>query len=229
MMRIRAILYDVAQLLWLLPFGLIAPLTMLSRPLAVPFALLWIRGNLVLLRVICGIRVRYEGLEHMPDSPAIFASKHQSTLDTYALLNRLHCPSFVLKQSLLKIPVFGWYLWRLSPIAINRKAGSQALKQIHDDGQDRLAHDLPIVIFPEGTRKPVGAEPDYQAAGVFTLYKLGAPLIPVALDTGRYWPKRWLTKYPGTSIIRFLPAIEPGLNKKDFMARLEEVIERETL
>jgi 1-acyl-sn-glycerol-3-phosphate acyltransferase len=224
-MKLRALLYELLQALWLIPFGIIAPVTMWSRRLALRPALLWVGGNLKLLEWVCNIRTQLSGEENIPDGPVIFASKHQSTLDTYLLLFYQRGPSFVLKESLLKIPVFGWYLWRLGPVAIDRKAGSQALKKIRDIGQKRLDQGLPVVIFPEGTRKAPDAPTDYQPAGIFTLYKLGVPVVPVALNTGTYWPKKWFVKHSGTAKMRYLEPIAPGLNKRDFMALLEERIE----
>lgn len=223
-MRLRA-RAGIFYLLWTsftLVLGLAALLLLPSRRACAAVAALWSFGALLLLRLCVGIRLRYEG--EIPQGAAVFACKHQSTLETLALWLYLRNPAFILKKQLLTIPIFGWFLARLQPVAIDRSAGASAIEQVAAQGKERLEQGRRLVIFPEGTRRPVGAPAAYKAGGVWALYQLGYPLVPVALDTGRFWPKKGIVQ-GGTASIRFLSPLEGGLDKNAFMQQLEAAIE----
>jgi 1-acyl-sn-glycerol-3-phosphate acyltransferase len=179
------------------------------------------------LRAICGAKIEFRGVENLPKSGALVAAKHQSALDTFAPFLAIDNPAFVFKAELSSAPIFGWYLKRGGHIMVNREANAQALRSMLKEARAAIAQGRSVVIFPEGTRTPPGAAPDYKV-GVAALYRdLNVPCVPVALDTARVWPNSFIRK-PGTTIVEFLPAIPPGLSREDFMRTLEERIETRT-
>lgn len=189
---------------------------------------LWSAAAMGMLRGVVGLRYEVKGLENLPDRPCIFASKHQSAWETGIFYQVLHDPSYILKKELLSIPFFGWYIARGGAIAIDRKAGASALKVMISGAQDRLARGQNVVIFPEGTRAAPGKPGTYHP-GVAALYKgVDVPVVPVALNSGLFWPRRSFLKRPGCITLEFLPAIEPGLDRKAFMQELQARIEPAT-
>ncbi|MCF3932782.1 1-acyl-sn-glycerol-3-phosphate acyltransferase [Acuticoccus sp. M5D2P5] len=189
---------------------------------------IWVLGDMWLLRVIVGQKVEILGKEHIPTGPALVAAKHQSAWETQALLPVLPKGVIILKQELLKIPLYGWYARYFGMIPVNRASGPQALKQLAIDAKAALDRGAQIAIFPEGTRRLPGAPPDYKIGAVFLYEKLKVEMVPVALNSGLFWPRRRFVKYPGTITMSFLPPIEPGLKREDARARLEAAIETET-
>ena len=189
----------------------------------------WARLSVWLLRVICGTRVEIRGRENIPSGSAIVASKHQSFLETFALVPLLDDFAYILKRELNWIPFFGWYTLRHRMIGVTRGARGRAVQSMLAAVRAELAlADRQIIIFPEGTRRPPGAPPQYKT-GVVALYaELGLRCVPVAVNTGLFWPRRKFVRYPGTAVISFLPAIEPGLDREAFLAELERRIETET-
>lgn len=185
----------------------------------------WSRSVFFLLRMICGLTYRIEGLEHISKSPVIYASKHQSVWDTLLFPLQIERSAIVLKKELFLLPFFGWYAKKYGAIGIDRSAGASAIRQLIKEARKSVAVGRPIVIFPEGTRLPPGEKGEYHS-GVAALYKdLKIPVVPVALNSGMYWPKRKLIRRPGVITMRFLPPIPPGLPRKEFMERLETAIE----
>lgn len=177
------------------------------------------------LKVIAGLRWEVRGLENLPDTPCIFACKHQSAWETGIFHQLVNDPAYILKKELLSIPFFGWYLGRGGAIAIDRKAGASALKMMVKGSADRLSRGQNVVIFPEGTRSAPGKPGTYHP-GVAAIYKgVDAPLVPVALNSGLFWQRRSFLKRPGRITIEILPAIEPGLDRKAFMRELQSRIE----
>jgi 1-acyl-sn-glycerol-3-phosphate acyltransferase len=200
------------------------PLLAAPRKATVWMARYWARATLWGLRVFSGIDQRQIGAA--PGGGVLVASKHMSMWDTLALYLALDDPGIVLKRELLRIPFYGWYLWKAAAIPIDRGAGADALRRMTEAAKHVLADGRPILIFPEGTRKKPGAQPDYKP-GVAGLYRLlGVACVPVALNSGRYW--QGFTKRPGTISLKFLAPIPPGLKRRDFMARLEREIETAT-
>jgi 1-acyl-sn-glycerol-3-phosphate acyltransferase len=187
----------------------------------------WGRVNLVLLRV-AGIKVEVRGREKIPKGPLIVASKHQSTWETTALMPLFDNPLFILKRELEWIPVFGWLLIKGRMVPVNRGAGSQALAEMTERARIELSRGRQLIIFPEGTRRPAGAEPRYKY-GVAHLYAAeGVPCLPVALNSGVFWPRHSLLLRPGTVIVEILDPVMPGLDKDVFFKRLQDVIETAT-
>jgi 1-acyl-sn-glycerol-3-phosphate acyltransferase len=189
----------------------------------------WARLSVWLLRVICGTRVEIRGAENIPTDSAIVAAKHQSFLETFALVPVLGDFAYILKRELNWIPFFGWYTLRHRMIGVTRGARGRAVQSMLAAVRAELARaDRQIIIFPEGTRRPPGAPPQYKS-GVVALYaELGLKCVPVAVNTGLFWPRRKFVRYPGTAVISFLPAIAPGLDREAFLAELERRIETET-
>lgn len=188
-------------------------------------ARLWSRASLWLLDRICGLKVEFRGVENIPQGGFILASKHQSALETFALVEHVKDFSFILKRELTLIPLFGWYLKRAEQIAIDRKSGRAAMEQAVERSRALLSEGRSVFIFPEGTRREVGAEPKYKMGVAHIYAATGAPCVPVALDTGVFWPRRSFQKYPGTVVIEFLPPIPPGLDKTAFLKTLQDQIE----
>lgn len=203
-----------------------APLLLIaSERLAIGYARLWARTILFLLRALAGIRVEVRGRANIPLGAALVAAKHQSAFETLALFPILPAPTLVMKSELRRIPLFGRFAEIAGMIEVDRAKGSTALRDMVHRCREEAAKGRQIVIFPEGTRRPPGAEPAYQP-GIALLYKgLGLPTVPVALNSGLYWPRRSFLKYPGTIVIEFLPPVESGLDSRAFLARLEAAIE----
>lgn len=189
----------------------------------------WAERVLGLLRVTVGISVCVTGREHLPaEGPALIAAKHQSAFDTIVWLALLPRPAYVLKRTLLWIPLYGWYARAAGMIAIDRAAGPAAIRHLMRAGEAALAEGRQIVIFPEGTRTLPGERRPYQP-GIAALYaRAGLPIIPVATDSGRCWGRRAFHKHPGTITVAVLPPIPPGLGRGVMLERLEAAIETET-
>jgi len=225
MLFVRSLLF----MLWFLAVTTVLsliflPVLILPRGATVWLARVWARATFFGLKVFCGIGWEVRG--QPPQGPVLVASKHMSMWDTLALWLVLDAPGIVLKRELLRIPFYGWFLWKGTAIAIDRSAGASALRKMSQAAQKILDRGNPILIFPEGTRKKPGAAPDYKP-GVAGLYAiLGVACVPVALNSGVYW--QGFRKYPGTIVLEFLEPIAPGLKRAPFMAALEGRIEDAT-
>lgn len=205
-----------------------APILLLPRRAVVAWAQFWIRFCLAWLRLTVGLTHRVSGLENLPAGPVIIASKHQSSWETLAYTLLFPDAAIVLKRELLYIPVVGWAMARAGNIAVTRGEGASALRGLVRQAQAVVGQNRSILIFPEGTRVAPGAHRTYQA-GTAALYRqLGVPAVPVALNSGVFWGRRRFIKQPGTIEVEILPAIPPGLDRKRFMAVLEERIESGT-
>jgi len=188
----------------------------------------WARLQRWGLRVLAGIHIELRGAEYLPSGPVLVAAKHQSMLETSLFFALLDHPAIILKKELTYIPLIGPLIRKGGLIVVDRKGGAAALKQMLRDAKSRLGDGHPVLIFPEGHRMAPGAPPDYQR-GVAMLYGgLDVPCVPVALNSGLFWPRRTFLRYPGTVIFEFLPPIEPGLRARDFLDRLEHSIETAT-
>jgi len=227
MLALRSLLFQF--LFYFLTFVICitaAPCMFLARKFATKVETLWARTMLWLLKTTVGLDFEVRGREHLSKGPMILASKHQSAWDTISFPVVLNDPVYVLKRELLHIPIYGWYLYKLGMIAVDRDAGVSSMRnlirkarRVLDEGRRH------IVIFPEGSRVAPGERDHYQP-GVAGLYsKLGIPVVPVALNSGLFWRRRKLLKYPGTITLEFLPAIAPGMAREAFMAELEGRIE----
>ena len=181
-----------------------------------------------LLRVIAGTRLEVRGREHLPVGAALIAAKHQSTWDTFGLVPIFHDPCFVMKAELLMIPFYGWFCRKFEMIVLRRERAAAAMRSLIGDAKARAAQGRQIIIFPEGNRRVPGAPPDYKP-GVIAIYEgLGVPCVPVAVNSGLFWPRRKFLRYPGTIVVEILEPIPPGLPRREFRARLEGAIETAT-
>jgi 1-acyl-sn-glycerol-3-phosphate acyltransferase len=226
----RAAVFNVAMT------TLVCVVALITGP-AVPFlrrdrvsaiAKWWCQANLWLLRRIVGIELEIRGDQHIPTGAALVAVKHQSALETFGIMPCLPDPAFVLKRELTWLPFFGWFLLRMKMIAINRATGAEALMQILAQAGQAAVEGRQIVIFPEGTRRQVGDLPRYKQ-GVGHLYeRLGLPCVPVAVDTGVFWPKGTLARRQGRAVLEFLEPIPAGLGREAFHRTLRERIEQAT-
>lgn len=226
---IRSILFNILFYLNLLLY-LVAALPTLFLPYRAVIAVAksWGRTNLWLLRTICSIDVAWVGLEKIPPGPLIVAAKHQSTWETFALLTLFDDPIFIIKRELMWIPIFGWCMWKGRMIPVDRGARAQALAGMTERARIELACNRQLIIFPEGTRRPPGAEPAYKF-GVAHLYgETGTPCLPIALNSGLVWRRRSFLRHPGTVRVEILDPIPPGLGRAEFFERLKGDIEAAT-
>lgn len=204
------------------------PILVMGRQKVQAYAKFWTGSAVWLVEKICGTKIVWCGLENIPRGGCIIAAKHQSTLETMALTTRGADFSYILKRELMAIPVFGWYLKGAGQVAIDRAKRGQALPDLTRQVREAIAEGRQMIIFPEGTRKPAGAPPEYKSGVGYLYTDAGAVCVPVALNTGLYWPRRSLAIHPGTVTIAFLEPIMPGLDKQTFLQLLEERIEAAT-
>jgi 1-acyl-sn-glycerol-3-phosphate acyltransferase len=226
---IRSLIFAVLQTALTIFFSMIA---LLSFPFSAHARYRLITGYnrtvIWLARWVLGIRYVVEGREHLPAQPAVILAKHQSAWETVAFLFLFPAVSPVIKQELLKVPVFGWAFRMLSPIAIDRSAGREALKQIVRQGSDKLAQGFWVLVFPEGTRVAPGEKCRYGIGGSWLAAETGAPIVPVAHNAGEVWPKNAFIKRPGTVTVRIGPAIDStGKSAAELTRAAEAWIETE--
>jgi 1-acyl-sn-glycerol-3-phosphate acyltransferase len=189
---------------------------------------IWGSLNFWGLKHIVGLDYEVRGREHIQKGSAIYAMKHQCIWETMAAQIMLHDCALIMKKELSYIPWYGWYAIKTKQIIVDRGGHAKTMRSMLKSAKERVAEGRPIVIFPEGTRRHVGAPPDYKP-GVAGMYgTLGVPCVPVALNSGLYWPRKGFIRRPGKIIIEFLPAIQPGLKREAFMAELEARIETAT-
>lgn len=183
------------------------------------------RFELWLLKLIVGTTFEVRGREKLPKGACLVACKHQSAWETFALIPLFRDPALLMKRELFWIPFHGWFSHKFEMIPVDRDKGPAALRRMLREAKSRIADGREIIIFPEGTRRAPGAPPDYKT-GVILLYAaLGVPCVPVALNSGVFWPRRSLTRRPGTIVVEFLDPIPPGLPRGEFLARLTDSIE----
>jgi 1-acyl-sn-glycerol-3-phosphate acyltransferase len=198
MLFVRSLIFSFSQIITTILFSLLGVL-LLPVPFKWRYKVVskWAKVNLWLLKVLCGIRFSVQGVEHIPEQPCIIMCKHQSAWETLALQVVFPQQVWVLKRELLWIPFFGWGLAALNPIAIDRGAGRKALNQVVEQGKSRLAAGSFIVIFPEGTRVPVGEMGRFGIGGAKLAVEAGANVVTVAHNAGKVWPKNSFIKTPG--------------------------------
>jgi 1-acyl-sn-glycerol-3-phosphate acyltransferase len=226
---LRSLVYNVLFYI-LLVFWLIVgiPTFLMPRGGVLFVARNWGKSSIWLMRVVCNTHVDYRGLEKIPAGPLICAAKHQSIWETFALLQFFEQPLFIVKRELTLIPFFGWMLLRADMIGVDRTAGGRALIAMAKRAGEAVRRGRQLIIFPEGTRRPVDAPPDYKS-GIAQIYlDGGVPCVPVALNSGLFWPRRTFLRYPGTIVVEFLDPLPPGLKRREFIAELSAAIETAT-
>jgi 1-acyl-sn-glycerol-3-phosphate acyltransferase len=224
---VRALLFNVlfyASTVLFLVIG--SPLLFAPRSWAMWALALHAKTELWLLKTIVGTKLEVRGQDKLPKGACIIASKHQSAWETFALIPLLRDPTYLMKRELFWIPLHGWFSYKFGMIPVDRDKGPTALRKMLAAAKTRAAAGREIIIFPEGTRRTPGDKPDYKT-GIFLLYEaLKIPCVPVALNSGLFWPRRSLARYPGTIVVEFLEPIPPGLPKKEFLPRLQDAIEK---
>ncbi len=194
----------------------------------VEIAKAWGRVNLVLLRWVAGIDIEVRGAEKIPKGGLIVASKHQSAWETFVLVTLFDQPLYIVKRELMWIPIFGWLMAKGRMVPVDRSAGSQALVEMAERARIEIGRGRQLIIFPEGTRRPAGAEPRYKHGVAYLYAAEGVPCVPIALNSGLFWPRRSILRYPGTVLVEVLDPIPPGLDKEVFFKRLQDGIETAT-
>jgi 1-acyl-sn-glycerol-3-phosphate acyltransferase len=226
---VRSVVFNVLFYLNLVAHMIVAlPTLVMPRRALLAVVRFWARTNLWLLRVVCGIRIEIRGREKITPGALLVASKHQSLWETFALFVLFDDPAYILKRELMWIPFFGWFAWKASMIPVDRGRGSQALAAMTITARSELAGGRQILIFPEGTRRAPGADPNYKYGVVHLYAETGVTCQPVALNSGLFWPRRSFRRYPGTVIVEILDPIAPGLAKQSFADELQRVIETAT-
>jgi 1-acyl-sn-glycerol-3-phosphate acyltransferase len=218
--------FALSVLLWSVPLLLMFPLPYLWRHRWVRS---WCRFNVWWLRIACGLGHRVDGLANIPvDRPVIVMSKHQSTWETFALQTFLPPVVFVLKRELLRIPFFGWGLAVMRSIAIDRGSGRKAVEQLVEQGRERLDDGIGVAVFPEGTRTAPGQRRRYKLGGAVLASRTGYPVLPIAHNSGEFWPRHSWVKWPGTIDVVIGAPIEPaGRDPEELLAQTESWIEAE--
>jgi 1-acyl-sn-glycerol-3-phosphate acyltransferase len=223
---LRSIIFDAS--FYIISFVIMViflPLLLLPQGAIFWAGRFWVKVVMGLLKAIVGLSWRVEGVEHLPAGACVIACKHESAWETLVFHLLLDRPAIALKRELTWIPVVNLYFKRMGMVAIDRGAGASALKSLIQGARRVMAEGRPLVIFPEGTRS-VHGKPGHYQVGVAALYRdLNVPVIPVALNSGLFWGRRSLIKRPGVITWQFLPPIEPGLSRAEFMETLVDRIE----
>lgn len=222
----RSILFGILFYLTTILFLVLgSPLLLGPRSWAMAALKLHARTQLWLLKQIVGLDFEVRGLDKLPAAPFLVASKHQSAWETFALIPLFHDAALLTKRELFWIPFYGWFSYKFGMIPVDRDKGAAALRRMLHAAKERIASGREIIMFPEGTRRPAGAPPDYKT-GIALLYSgLGVPCVPVALNSGVFWARRSWTRKPGKIVVEILDPIPPGLPKAEFLSRLQEAIE----
>ena len=226
MLILRSVLFAIVFYVLTAVFLVLgSPLLLGPRRWAMAGLRLHAKASLLALRLIAGTRLEVRGREHLPPAPYLVAAKHQSAWDTFGLIPIFADPALVMKAELGLIPLYGWFSVKFEHILVRRGRAAAALKALIRDARARAAAGREILIFPEGTRRQPGAPPDYKP-GVVALYEgLELPCVPVALNSGLFWPRRSLLRRAGTIVVEILPALPRGLPRAAFKQQLQDRIE----
>ena len=223
---LRSILFKAVFYSWTALFCILyIPFFWLSRNALIACQRWWSYGVLFFLKIIMNIRLEIRGIENVPEGGAFIAMKHQSSFDTFVMHTVVSHPAFIMKKELLKIPLYGQFCKNTGMIPVDREGGLKALKDMMQTSGAAIEDGRQLIIFPEGSRTLPGDHIKYQS-GIFGIYKYAKePVIPVALNSGLYWPKNGPLVAGGNIVFDFLEPIEAGLSKNYFMETLEKKIE----
>ena len=223
---LRSLVFNILFYAVFLFWAVVAlPTFLMPRSAMMRVAIWWATSFILLMRWVCNIKVEFRGVEKIPKGPLIVASKHQSMWETIALLRFFEAPFFAVKRELKFIPIFGLFLIKTNMIAIDRSAGGRALIKMARRAADEVRRGRQFVIFPEGTRTAPGALPRYKSGVALIYADCGVACLPVALNSGLFWPRRTFMRYPGTLVVEFLDPLPPGLPREVFLTRLKAAIE----
>ncbi len=227
MLMLRSLVFNVVFYVNMAVWSLaLVPTFFLPRMAFMRGARLWAHSNLWLLRIICGTRVEFRGLEKLPPGGFLVACKHQSMWETFALFCILDDPAFVAKSELFFVPFFGWYAYKARSIPVRRGGGANALRDMNALAAREAAVGRQIVIFPEGTRTAAGASPSYKYGIAHMYERIGLSCAPIALNSGVFWPRRKFLRHPGTIVVEVLEPIPAGLDRDLFFSTMQERIEK---
>jgi len=225
-MLVRTLLYNVLFYVTFAVMAVVLAPTMLLPLRHIWFVpRLWAGASLWLHRAICGIGEDIQGLENIPDGGLLVACKHQSTWEALRLVTLFPKPAFVFKRQLRWAPLFGWYLIKFGQIPVNRGRRSKALQDMAAIAAERVDQGYQVIIFPEGTRRPPLAQPNYKYGVTYLYDKLNATCLPIALNSGLFWPRRTFAHRQGVITMKILPPIPPGHDADTFSAELQDAIE----
>ena len=228
-MVIRSILFYAFLSVWTIFMGIIClPYLFFSNSHIRKPINFWILGIFTLLESICNITHEIRGKENIPNNSVLIVSKHQSAFETFALFFYLNNSIFIHKTQLFFIPIFGQYLKKTNMISINRSEGAASMRKILREAKSRMAAGCSIIIFPEGTRKIPGDIPDYKTGFIGIYNETESEILPIAVNSGLYWPKHTFIKTPGKIIIKILKPIPAKLKKDEVLEKIESAIEEET-
>ncbi len=206
--------------------GMVMPFTSRHPPFVL--AQWWTQMAIYFVRIICGIKHEIRGAENVPTTPTIVMAKHQSSWETIFFMTYFPEQTWVIKKELVLVPFFGWGIAMLTPVAIDRSAGKDALQQVVDQGIKRLKDGLWMMIWPEGHRIAPDKKGRYKIGGAALSAQSNAPILPIAHNAGTYWPRHWFWKYPGTIKVSIGPLIYPdGREPAAILAEVENWIENE--
>ena len=228
-MILRSVFFYLLLGFWTILMGLIClpylilPSYYLNKPIKI-----WISVIFSFLKYICKIEHKIEGRGNIPSEAILVASKHQSAFETFALFYYIPKATFIHKKQLFFIPIFGQYLKKINMISINRKGGASAMRSMLKQTKEKISHGYSIIIFPEGTRKKPGERPEYKSGFVGIYNEIKTQILPVAVNSGKFWPKHTFIKKPGKIIIKFLPTINSQLSRKQVLLEVEKKIEDAT-
>lgn len=227
MIFLRSLIFNatfyVAMILFLIVFS---PVLLMPRIYAIRALQLWGRSANWLMTTICQIEIEVRGAENIPPGPLLVVGKHQSIWETFALPPLFDDPCMVEKKELFYIPIYGWpYTYKFRMIGVDRSAGSKALKDLIRRGKEEIARGRQIIILPEGTRRTVGAEPDYKPGAAALYNALGVPCVAFGLNAGLFWPRRQFLRKPGKIVIEFSKTLPSGLPRKQFDKVMQDTIE----
>ena len=225
-MLVRTIIFYLLLSIWTIFLGILfLPFLLLpSNLLKIP-AKVWIKGIFILLEFICGITHELRGKENIPNDPVIIVSKHQSAFETFALFYYLNKSFFIHKVQLFYIPIFGQYLWKSNMVSIDRTGKSKTIRKMLLEVTRRFDDGSSIIIFPEGTRKKPGDVPDYKTGFIGIYREVKRKLLPVAVNSGLFWPKHKFIMKKGNIVIEILPTIDSNLSKNEVLSKVQDIVE----
>ena len=228
---LRSVAFDTVVVIWTLILSPAIPLLRVfdaSSAKVRAVSQLWASGIVWLFKYVVGLGYREQGRENIPNGPCIIACNHQSLWETAVLCAIFPDASIVAKQELRKLPIVGWFLHRYPMILVDRSAGRQALKLMIEEARRAIGEGRKVLIFPQGTRQAVDEPMTFQPAGIAALYtNLDIPVLPTAHNSGLFWGKKTLMIHGGEITLSYLPPIPPGLDRKVFQAKVEQMIAEE--
>ena len=223
---LRSTLFNIAFYLNLILWMIIGlPTLLLPRRFFMWITRQWSLSSLWLLKVIANTHFELRGAENIPEGGFIVVGKHQSTWETFVLFSQFRDPCFILKRELAWIPVFGWYVLKTEMVPINRGAGSSVMAKMNAKASAAIKQNRQILIFAEGTRRMPGAPAAYKQGFSHLYAAINAPVLPLALNSGVFWPRRQFLRKPGTIVIELLPLIPAGLPRTELQALVQQQIE----